>query len=187
MITNFYTLAHITTELEHAFVNRTVNEIFTRHRGELVVSFKEIPDVIIAGCEPANNYIFVRKTFARARRNSTSLFTDIHGIMIENVFIHPTDRQLHIRLNDKRALIYQMFGSKANVLLVDANGIITKTFLKKQDTKVTEIKSIQADSDSIAPEIFLSAYADQPLTTALKRILPQFGPVLVKNSWCVPV
>ena len=181
MITNYYTLAHIAAELEHSFANRTIDEIFTQHRSELVVSFKEILDVIIAGCEPANNYIFARKTFARAKRNSANLFTDIHGTTIERVFIHRTDRQLHIRLNDKRALIYQMFGSKANVLLVDANGIITETFLKKQDAKVTEIKSIQADSASITPGTFLSMYADQPPTTALKRILPQFGPVLVRE------
>ena len=181
MITNYYTLFHIAAELEHEFAGQTVNEIFTQHRGELVISFKETPAVIIAGCEPANNFLYARKTFARARRNSANLFTDVLGTVIEKIFIHPTDRQLHIRLKEKCEFIVQLFGSKANVLLLDANGIITETFLKKSDAKVTGIDSLQSKSSAITSEIFLSTYADQPLTTALKRVLPQFGPVLIKE------
>ena len=181
MITNYYTLVHVATELEHKFSGRAVNEIFTQHRGELVISFKETPAVIIAGCEPANNFIYARKIFARARRNSADIFTDIPGNVIDKVFMHPTDRQLHIRLKDKREFVVQLFGSKANVLLLDARGTITETFLKKSDAKVTGVKSIHAESSTIAPDIFISTYADQPLATALKRVLPQFGPVLVKE------
>jgi predicted ribosome quality control (RQC) complex YloA/Tae2 family protein len=181
MITNYYTLFHVAAELEHEFAGRTVDEIFTQSRNELVISFKETPTVIIAGCEPANNFIYARKTFARARRNSTNLFTDVSGTVIEKIIIHPTDRQLHIRFKDKRQLILQLFGSRANVLLLDANGIITKTFLKKSDAKVTGFESILTESKTITSKIILSTYSDQSLTTALKRLLPQFGPVLVKE------
>ncbi|MGD0036114.1 MAG: NFACT RNA binding domain-containing protein [Bacteroidota bacterium] len=181
MITNYYTLVHVATELQHEFAGRMVNEIFTQHRGELVISFKETPAVIIAGCEPANNFIYARKTFARARRNSVDIFTDIPGAIIDRVFMHPTDRQLHIRLKDKREFVVQLFGSKANVLLLDARGTITETFLKKSDAKVTGIEFIHTESSTIAPDIFISTYADQPLATALKRVLPQFGPVLIKE------
>jgi predicted ribosome quality control (RQC) complex YloA/Tae2 family protein len=181
MIANYYTLVHVAMELEHEFAGRTVDEIFTQHRGELVIACKETPAVMIVGCEPANNFIYARKTFARARRNSADLFIDIHGTFIEKVFIHPTDRQLYIRLIDKRELIVQLFGSKANVLLLDANRIIIDTFLKKPDATVTKIESLQAESNTIASEIFLSTYADLSLTSALKRVLPQFGSVLVKE------
>ena len=149
MITNYYTLVHVARELEHEFAGQTVNEIFTQHRGELVISLNETPAVIISGCEPANNFIYARKTFARARRNSVDLFTDISGAIIEKVFMNPADRQLHIRLKDKRELVVQLFGSKANILLVDASGIITETFLKKPDAKITTIESLQVDSGTI--------------------------------------
>src|SRR5512136_3051129 len=105
MITNYYTLFHVAAELENEFATRTVNEIFTQRRCELVISFKETPAVIIVGCEPANNFIFVRKTFARAKRNSANLFSNILGTEIDKVFMHPIDRQLHMRLNDKRELV----------------------------------------------------------------------------------
>ena len=181
MVTNFYTLFHIAHELEHEFSGKTVSEIYTQHRGELVISFKETSAVIIVGCEPANNFIYARKTFARARRNSASLFPDVAGTAIINIYMHPADRQLHIHLNDKRGLVVQLFGSKANVLLLKANGIISETFLKKSDTKITGIESAHSDTEQMSPENFISLYADQLLTTALKRALPQFGPVLVRE------
>jgi predicted ribosome quality control (RQC) complex YloA/Tae2 family protein len=181
MITNYYTLVHVAADLDHEFAERRVNEIFTQYRSELVISFEDTPAVIIAGCEPANNCIYIRKTFARARRNSVNLFSDISSTIIEKVFMHPADRQLHIRLNDKRELVVQLFGSKANVLLLDANGIMTDTFLKKPDVKLTETEPNYAAHGFITPESFLSMYADQPLITSLKCVLPQFGPVLVRE------
>ena len=181
MITNYYTLSHVATELEREFAGKTVSEIFTQHRGELVICFKETPAVIIVGCEPAHNFIYARKTFFRARRNSTNLFAGIDSAVIEKVFLHPTDRQLHIQFTDTRELVVQLFGSKANVLLLDANGKINETFLKKSDAKITGIESLQTESGIRTPDAFFSIYAGQPLMTALKHALPQFGPVCIRE------
>jgi predicted ribosome quality control (RQC) complex YloA/Tae2 family protein len=181
MVTNYYTLFHVAHELEYEFSGKTISEIFTQHRGELVISFKETSAVIIVGCEPANNFIYLRKTFARARRNSASLFPDVTGALVITIYLHPTDRQLHIRLNDTQELVVQLFGSKANVLLLKANGIITESFLKKSDARVTGIESAHSAPDQMSPDNFISLSADQPLTIALKRALPQFGPVLVRE------
>jgi predicted ribosome quality control (RQC) complex YloA/Tae2 family protein len=181
MISNYYTLVHITSELELEFAGQTVNEIFTQQRAELVISLNGLPSVVLIGCEPANNFIYARKTFARARRNSADIFTGISGAIIEKVFMHPADRQLHIRLKDKRELVVQMFGSKANVVLVNASGIITETFLKKPDAKITTIEYLPTDDGPSASEIFLSPFGDQPLKDALKRVLPHLGPVLIRE------
>ncbi|RPI05042.1 MAG: fibronectin-binding domain-containing protein [Ignavibacteriae bacterium] len=181
MITNYYTLFHVAAELEHDFAGKTVNEIFTQHRGELVISLNESSAVIIIGCEPANNFIYERNSFSRARRNSADLFTGISGAEIEKIFMHPNDRQLHIRFADKRELVIQLFGSKANVLLADALGTIQATFLKKNDSMITGAESSQKAAFALTPDIFRSTYSDQLLTSALKRMIPQFGPVLVRE------
>ena len=181
MVTNYYTIFHIAHELEHEFSGKTISEIFTQNRAELVISFKETTAVIIIGCEPANNFIYARKTFARARRNSASLFPDIPGTVVRTIYMHPTDRQLHVRLNDTRELVVQLFGSKANVLLIKPDGIIIETFLKRADVRVTGVESAPSSADQMSPDNFISLSADQPLTAALKRALPQFGPVLVRE------
>jgi len=184
MITNYYTLFHVTAELNQEFSGRIVDEIFSQYRGELILSFRETPAVILIGCESANNYIYARKTFARARRNSTNLFPEVHGMMIEKISLHPTDRQIYIRLKDGRELIVQLFGSKANVLFVDTSGIVTNLFLKKSDLKNTKLELFSQIQHANIPESLhniVSMCRDQPLATALKRIFPLFGPVLIRE------
>ncbi len=185
MITNYYTLFHLAVELNQEFSGRRVDEIFTQYRGELILSFRETPAVILAGCEPANNYIYARKTFARARRNSTNLFSEVHGMMIERISIHPTDRQIFIRLKDGCELIVQLFGSKANILFVDTSDRVTDLFLKKSDLKNTKLELFSQIQRSDIPEPLhnniVATYGDQPLATALKRMFPLFGSVLIRE------
>jgi predicted ribosome quality control (RQC) complex YloA/Tae2 family protein len=180
MITNYYTLFHIAAEMGRNFAGQTVSEIFTQHRCELIISFTNTPNVIIVGCEPSNNYIYAKKTFARSRRNSVNLFSDILDTTVDKIFIHPTDRQIHIRLKDARELIVQLFGSKANVLLLDACGTVTETFLKKSDVKITKTETAPLQPN-VTPETVLSQYGDLPLVTMLKRVFPQFGLVLIRE------
>ena len=185
MITNYYTLFHIAVELNQEFSGRIVDEIFTQYRGGLILSFRETPAVILVGCEPANNYIYARKTFARARRNSTDLFSEVHGTMIEKISIHPTDRQIYVRLKDGRELIVQLFGSKANIFFVDTSGMVTDLFLKKSDLKNMKLELFSQIQRPDIPESLhnniVATYGDQPLATALKRIFPLFGPVLIRE------
>jgi predicted ribosome quality control (RQC) complex YloA/Tae2 family protein len=185
MITNYYTLFHIAAELNHEFSGRTIDEIFTQFRGELIVSFRETSAVILIGCEPSNNYIYMRKTFARARRNSTNLFPEVPGASLEKIFVHPSDRQIYLQLNNASELVVQVFGSKANVLLVGADGIVADQFLKKMDMKTLRIDSRPQIQQPLLAETFRSDIKAMertaPVAVALKRIFPQFGPVLVQE------
>jgi predicted ribosome quality control (RQC) complex YloA/Tae2 family protein len=181
MIANYYTLARITGELESHFSGLTIREIFTQYRGELVISCDQTTAVIIAGCEPSDNFIYVRKAFDRARRNSVNIFTGAVGGKIDKIFIHSSDRQTHIRFDDRREIVVQIFGSKANILLLDANGIISETFLKNSDAVMTP-----KDSDSIGlstetAERILSGLSGRQMATALKQVFPRFGSVLIKE------
>jgi predicted ribosome quality control (RQC) complex YloA/Tae2 family protein len=185
MITNYYTLFHLSAELNQEFSGRIVDEIFTQYRGELILSFRETPAVIFAGCEPANNYIYARKTYARARRNSADLFPEIYGIMIEKIYMHPSDRQIYFQLQNGSRLIVQLFGSKANILFVDTRGMVTDLFLKKSDLKNTKLELFSQIQHPDIPESLHSSivatYGDQPLSAALKHMYPLFGNILIRE------
>jgi predicted ribosome quality control (RQC) complex YloA/Tae2 family protein len=181
MVTNYFTLFHMAAELEHEFSGRTIHELYTQHRGELVISFNETPAVLVAGCEPANNFLYVRKSFARARRNSANLFTDVSGTIIRKITMHPADRQIHIHLHDSRELVVQLFGSKANTVLVSTNKIITETFLKISDVLLAGSDSVRTEPDQVTRDMLLSLYADQSLAAALKHAFPQLGTVMVRE------
>jgi predicted ribosome quality control (RQC) complex YloA/Tae2 family protein len=183
MITNYYTLYHIVDELNQEFSERIVDEIFTQYRGELIISFRETSAVILVGCEPANNYIYRRKTFVRAHRNSTDIFPEIHGAMIEKISMHPIDRQIYFRLKDGRELIVQLFGSSANILFVDTQGVVIDQFLKKSDLKNRKLELFSQiqypDIQKLPYNNIAAIYGNQPLGMVLKRMFPQLGPVLI--------
>ena len=105
--------------------------------------------------------------------------------MIEKISIHPTDRQIYVRLKDGRELIVQLFGSKANILFVDTSGMVTDLFLKKSDLKNMKLELFSQIQRPDIPESLhnniVATYGDQPLATALKRIFPLFGPVLIRE------
>jgi predicted ribosome quality control (RQC) complex YloA/Tae2 family protein len=106
-------------------------------------------------------------------------------MMIEKISIHPTDRQIYIRLKDGRELIVQLFGSKANILFVDTSGMVTDLFLKKLDLKDTKLELFSQIQRPEIPELLhnsiVATYGDQPLAAALKRMFPQFGTVLIRE------
>jgi predicted ribosome quality control (RQC) complex YloA/Tae2 family protein len=185
MITNYYTLFHVAAELHQTFAGRMIEEVFTQHKGELVISFREIPAVILIGCEPSNNYMYSRNIFSRARRNSVDIFPKIPGSLIEKIFIHPADRQIHIQLNVGCELVVQLFGSKANIFFTDASGMIIDTFLKKIDLKSVKL---EMSSGQHSQEIFNMSSADiqniykgQSLVSVMKKLFPRFGPFLVEE------
>lgn len=182
MITNYYTLFHMAAELEHGFAGLSVKEIFTQHRNELIISFIETPAVIIIGCEPSNNYIYARKTFARARRNSVTFFNDIYKSTLVNISIHSFDRQIRFHFINKDELFVQLFGSKANVFMIDSSGNIKESFLKKPETKFIANETSSQHQYIITPKDFLSTYHDFSLSMALKRIFPLFGSVLLREA-----
>jgi predicted ribosome quality control (RQC) complex YloA/Tae2 family protein len=185
MITNFYTLFHLAAEFNREFAGHILDEIFTQYHGELILSFRETPAAILVGCEPADNYIYARKEFIRAHRNSANIFSEVHGTIITKIFMHPADRQIHFQFEDKREVVVQLFGPNANAFLVDTAGEITGMFLKKTDLKNTRLESSSKVQFADIPESLhgniTEMYINQPIGTALKHILPQFGNVLIRE------
>jgi predicted ribosome quality control (RQC) complex YloA/Tae2 family protein len=180
MITNYYTLLHVSAELDRVCRGKKIAEVFTQHRGELVVLFEDSSNAIIAGCEPSDNFIYLRKSFARARRNSADVFKDIVGSTIKAVRLHPADRQIHIQLQEECEIIVQLFGSKANALLVNGRGEIDATFLKKEEIRFLKIDEVIQDEVSTT-EILKNYNREEPLNTVVKKIFPRFGAVLIQE------
>ena len=132
MVTNYYTIAHVARELHKAVAGKTITELFSQQRGELVVAFVDSLVMVAVGCEPSNNFILVRKNYSRARRNSLNVFPSLHNVIVESIAIHPNDRAVIFHLANKQRLIAELFGSKANVVLVDESNKIIDAFLKKK-------------------------------------------------------
>ncbi|HVN47724.1 MAG TPA: hypothetical protein VMU30_02765, partial [Bacteroidota bacterium] len=114
MITNYYTIAQVARELQAAVAGKTIAELFSQQRGELVITFADSPAVAVIGCEPSNNFILVRTNYSRARRNSFDVFPSLRNTIVHDVSIHPNDRSVKFQISNNRRLLVELFGSKAN-------------------------------------------------------------------------
>jgi predicted ribosome quality control (RQC) complex YloA/Tae2 family protein len=184
MITNYYTIAQVVRELQAAVAGKTVAELFSQQRGELVVTFADSPAIGVIGCEPSNNFILVRKNYSRARRNSLDVFLSLRNVKIDNVSIHPNDRAVAFHIAHGQRLIVELFGSKANVVLVDESNKIIDAFLKKKilighQHEERPVVLLQRSKEDFRKQL---AVATITLSAQLKKKLPQFGNVLIKET-----
>lgn len=180
MITNYYTLRLIALDLKRRFAGALLSEIFTQHREELVIGCtgKGAEGHIIVSCETGKNFILSRDEFPRAKKNSIDLFPKITGTHISDILMHPSDRQIIIHSDSNQRLIVQLFGSRANVLLVDATHTIRGAFLKPKEAvgkMYTDAAPSQAVQNVEQLHERLGSGSDL-LPAGLKRCFPLFGP-----------
>ena len=190
MIANYYTLRHIAVQLNQQLKGWIVREVFSQNKNELILAF-EAPSArtvqptrayLIVRCEPSENCLFLMESFARAKRNSIDLFPQIIGLAVGSVSIHSADRQIALAIESGVRLLIQMFGSRANVLLVHDNNEVSDSFLRSREI-VGQTHSERVDRESVADkESFLRqlrGLAEMPIGVALKKFFPFFGGILL--------
>jgi predicted ribosome quality control (RQC) complex YloA/Tae2 family protein len=192
VIASYYTLHHLAIDLHGRLAGLRLQEAFSQNRNELVLVFSadnedgDSQPAVVISCEPSSNAIVVRDQYARARRNSVDLFPDLAGTSLDAISISPNDREILFRFSNRLSLLAQFFGSRANVLLCDEHRIVRESFLKHipAGTVVPETLPFREPGDTAVFRALLlrgGDRADEPLSSALKRIAPRFGPLLVRE------
>ncbi len=192
LIANYYTLRHLAHQLSQRLSGFVIREVFSQSKNELVISAanpsdafaSDHPAFVVVRCEPSENCLFMAEAFARAKRNSIDLIPQAIDGRIQSVSIHPSDRQIALALDSELQLLIQMFGSKANVLLVDHGNTIIDSFLKSRELKGQKLDSrnpIQpaVEEETIAAQI--RELGEISCGVGLKRIFPQFGGRLLEE------
>lgn len=193
MINNYYTIAHLTSEWMQRARSTALAQPFTQTRNEIVLPFEPVGDdaarrngwVAVVSCEPSSNALFFKDSYPRARRNSKNIFDGVEGALVGEILLHPADRQVRVELRTGVAIILQFFGSRANVLLVGQDGHIQDAFLRTRETIGSAVDDWPRTS---LPPLTISSLSERlgadpgvPLASALKRAIPSFGTVLVRE------
>ncbi|HWP81378.1 MAG TPA: NFACT family protein [Bacteroidota bacterium] len=194
MISNYYTLRVLAEDLSSNLRGGRIQQIFSQEKDELILQFtpQSEREWVVVRCDPARNALYARREFHRAKRNSIDLLPEIVGSTVEAVAIHPFDRIFRIQTHDGNSLMIELFGSKANVLVVDGAGKILAAFLRPKDLvgisfeehtgrHLTDWQTEARLPDQNEFEHQLTAIGHVSLFGALKKILPQFGSVLLKE------
>ena len=191
MIADYYTLFHLTHDLAHRLRGLQLAEAFTQSRQEAVFGFAPAPPAgrlgsavlwLIVSCDPSRNYLYARATFARAKRNTLDLFPSAVGETIEDVIIEKFDRQISLVFRSGRRLVVQMFRSSANILLLERDGSIAGTFLKRH---AAVPPAVRQQNDPSSPEVFAESFhsvSAQDSRAALKGLYPRLSSALLNEA-----
>lgn len=106
-----YTLAEF---LSRSLPGAILTDAFTQEKDELILRFDKGKSLRV-GCSGKLQYLVPVTDVHRAGRNSTDIFTDLHGKACTRAGIWPDDRMLWLAFG-KQYLILQMYGNRSNIL-----------------------------------------------------------------------
>lgn len=183
MIGNFYTLRWVAADLNSRLSGAHIDSIFSQEKDELVCSFREVPDCLVVSCRADTNTCYLHPSFARAKRNSASLFPDCSGLPVRAVGMHPSDRILWVLLPGTLRLVFQFFSARANVLLLDGNRIVS-AFQRNRELAGTVYEEPPVGAHPLDLEVLEQDLAQAPpelRAVTVRRALPSLGPVLTRE------
>ena len=188
MVSNYYTLHSLALDLDRRLRGSIIREIFCQSKNELQISIDSggSYECLSVSCEPSRNSVFLRGEAHRARKNSVDVFRIVWGRIVKEVGIRPADREIIIQCSGELRLLIRMFGSKANVLLVDHHNSVIDSFLNAKEYRGTRIgddeyaprKDLPAAEDF---EARLRAIGSVLVPAALKKLLPLFNSLLLRE------
>jgi len=176
MISNYYTLASLTSLLDSRLAHQRIQAIFTQDRGQIVINVESVGCLIIS-CQPGQNALYLHQRFMRAKKNTVDLFPSCHGKVIRQVTIHPSDRIVTIALDSGAQLEASFFGGSANVGLLAPDGSLVSSFKRRKEP--TTPSEMPAGEPSVGKD---SDPQDATVPTFLKRAYPLLGPLLVREA-----
>ena len=128
MISNYYTFLFLVSTFNSSIVGKRVREVYSQDADEISVAFDDDPRQLVCLCRPDLSVAYLHDGRTRARRNSVDLLGGSLGARVTGATISPSDRILHFPLDNGTTITAVLFGSQANVLLLDESGIVLDAF-----------------------------------------------------------
>ncbi|MBM4160298.1 MAG: DUF814 domain-containing protein [Ignavibacteria bacterium] len=189
MIVNYYTLRHIARDLDMKLAGAVIEEAFCQTKNEVLFSLMHGKDRwgLMVSCEPATNFVFLRGEVHRAKKNSVDVLARIRGSSVERVFIQPADREILLHCSNDQRVIIQLFGSKANILLVNNASVIVDAFLHRKDTVGARYMPRDHDLDVVPHNVeeftvHLLSIGNVLLSAAVKKLFPLLNGTLIREA-----
>jgi predicted ribosome quality control (RQC) complex YloA/Tae2 family protein len=188
MISNYYTLRFLAASLDTSLRDSKIEEAFCQSKNELLISCRRDDErrTLAVSCDPSMNYAFLRGQTNRAKKNSVDVFKMLWGRIIRTVSIQPSDRELVLSCSGDVRLLVRLYGSKANVVLVDERNLVLDAFLNPKDYRGATLSESSADRPQrkwIAGEFHaqLRAIGTILLSAAIKKLFPLLNNILVRE------
>ena len=112
--------------LEKKIIGFTVVSCFSQSKDELVIELNNSRESFFIKANPASGFscLSFSEKFSRAKKNSVDLFTEIILKKIISVRQFQNERAFALELENNFSLVFKMYGSLSNVLLVNEYTVI---------------------------------------------------------------
>ncbi len=126
MITNYYTLKALTESWHADCRGSVIGDIFSQHKDELIIAPASTDRewMFHLSVDSSFHYMFRSDDYSKAKANVVTLLDDALDRTLGAVRIADRDRMIYFDLSGDLHLQVQLFGSRANVLLVEEGRIV---------------------------------------------------------------
>ena len=122
MYHNYYFINRLSKKLSTILTGATLTECFSQNKNELIIDFtlrNKSSFYIIANLNNQLNLWYFPQTLKRAKKNTINLFQSIIEKKILAVNQINFDRSFELLLNDNSKLLFQLYGRRSNIVLIN--------------------------------------------------------------------
>ena len=186
MINSYYTFRALVDEWAGDLRGCVVEDAFSQVKNELSLAVTGDSSAYMLRCSVQRPLIYLFRTegVSKARRNVATLFEAAFGREVTALRIAERDRMVYLDLSDGSHFLWQLFGSRANVFLVNASGTIAEAFQSSTKHAGTEPPAPQPAPMPETPQAFEDRWRPNRRTTrqVLQSVVTLFGPDLARET-----
>jgi predicted ribosome quality control (RQC) complex YloA/Tae2 family protein len=186
VVNNYYTLQALVREWRPDLVGCVVQDVFSQHKNELTVALGgEEQDWMVRGSvQRPTIHLFRVEGYSKARRNVATLLEGTIGQRITDVRIADRDRLVFLDLDDGAAILWQLFGARANAFHVAPNDTIKEAFQRNDELAGTEAPTPYPAPMPESFADFEDRWKDNRNKTrqAVQSAVPLFGRTLARET-----
>jgi predicted ribosome quality control (RQC) complex YloA/Tae2 family protein len=126
---NYYTLRYLVDELKRKLIGTFFVSAFTGGKNIIDLIFENSNEVITVrvGVSPGNQVLFMDYNRKKTQVNTLTFFSELNSQRVVTVEMAESDRLIYIRFENGMHLLVVLYGSAANVMLVE-NRIVGEAF-----------------------------------------------------------
>ena len=186
MINSYFTLRALVNHWHDDLVGCRVHDAFSQVKNEfsLALAGSESDWMLRSSVQRPLLFLFRTEGISKKKRNVATLFREARGRVVSDVRIAHLDRMVMLDLDNGSRLVWQLFGARANVFLVDATGVIQDAFRGSDRLVGTEAPTPRAAPMPETLDDFLGRWRDNRNKTrqAIQSAVPLFGQLLARET-----
>ncbi|MEP2024304.1 MAG: NFACT RNA binding domain-containing protein [Reichenbachiella sp.] len=166
---NYYFLKALSVELSKNLIGKNISAVFSQNKDELILCFNGQGEAyyIKANLDSQSSLLSFPHTFARAKKNSIDLFTEINDLKVVGIRQFKNERSFSIQFTEEYELLFKLHGRHSNILLFQNNTL--KSLFKKNIEK-----DHQLDLNTLDRELDQSNQAIREAEFDLFKVFPTF-------------